>query len=646
MPASLTLGGYDTLRLADNMVEFHLDQNTRIPSVNLRAISATLSPDGPNASLPLLTTNESLPAVIDTSTPYLWLPRVVCDRFAKAFDLTWNETLGVYLFDPNGDRFADFQKPDSPVSFTFSLSSYDNVDNYGNPLELPGIVNITVTSAAFAQLLRYPFRDAISFDQSSVPYFPLKRANEGGPLVIGRAFMQEAYLFMNYDRGRFSLHQALFPQSPDTNYSLATVERPPDSPYPAYVDRSGGGTGLSTGQTAGIVVGAFAMGSVIGLALWYCCRRRRAAKRRQRQIDDDKQGSESGESDLPKSPVKRMLSMIIGRKRSRKPTIHEVHGSSAQPVEVGADANHQVYELPVPPSPVELDGNTDEGYDAELVGADGAHGMSQYEVARIKLEKQLLGPLPEYSPPSNEKTEQDVSSVPHYRPEDDPSPASSPTYANSNSLPYSLPSPLSPHTDGTNATRNFDLPSPITATSNFSGSTFDPAHAPSSLSRSTSSNQSAGSPTVSIGPPSPVYQRAPIDPSRIVCLGPLPENVQLPNQRPSIPQLITTDPRTPAAPPPPPPPQPSSVSPVHSVSSHSLRGDDRRLSSDTLGSNFTVEEENRMRHEMSRQTSTIAEHEDDSPHSPNSMGRIDAGSELIHVPQLAERRYSWEEDHQ
>jgi len=36
--------------------------------------------------------------------------------------------------------------------------------------------------------------------------------------------------------------------------------------------------------------------------------------------------------------------------------------------------------------------------------------------------------------------------------------------------------------------------------------------------------------------------------------------------------------------------------------------------------------------------------ESDYPGSPLSMERIETGSELVHVPQVADKRYSWEHD--
>lgn len=145
--------------------------------------------------------------------------------------------------------------------------------------------------------------------------------------------------------------------------------------------------------------------------------------------------------------------------------------------------------------------------------------------------------------------------------------------------------------------------------------------------------------------PSPAFQRTPIDPSRVVCLGPLPENVQLPRPQRSIPRIVT--PGDPAA---------------EAGAAH-LRPEDLPLprtlghrrsltqgSTDTLGSNFTVDEEHMLRTDdvAGQQASTGQEHDrqghdHDIPRSPCSMERIEGGAELIHVPQVAEKRYSWEE---
>jgi hypothetical protein len=578
--ASLTLGGYDTLRFVPHDTDFSLDPVTRLPNVRLRGITAQVTSidkaptsNWTSTTRPLVAMEDSITAVIDSSTPYLWLPTEVCERFAVALNLTWRDDLGLYVFS-EGSQYTGYQS-DTSLSFTFTLSSYQNADNFGQPLNTPGVVNITLPSSAFAQLLRYPFKNVIQWGDSSIPYFPLKRSTKEGnndQYIIGRVFMQEAYIVTSYDRGTFSLHQALFPSNEKTNYSLEAITRPTDSPYPAF----GGdpsGHGLNTGQTAGIALSAFITGSILGLVLWFCCKRRRRAKGQELsgQEEENKDGSQPTEGEVPRSPVKRMFTMILRKTRSRKPVMRGADGSSSGPVEVGADAQHQVFEMPAPPEPVELD-TQDMGDEDTNFEVDSTEGLSQYEITRRKLERQLQGPVPTYTPTAftfppvgQEKSMQDVSPVAHYRPSEDPSPASSPTYANSNSLPCSLPSPMTPHGDWTS--RMYDLPSPMTvappsqlllAPSNGSdpGCNYSPvsphsmhspqSFAPSSITRS-GSNASPTSPTGSMQLPSPTFQRTPIEPSRVICLGPLPENVQLPRPRPPIPRIVAPDGHSPVA---------------------------------------------------------------------------------------------------
>ncbi|KAL2173844.1 aspartic peptidase domain-containing protein [Thermothelomyces heterothallicus CBS 202.75] len=696
--ASLTLGGYDTLRFKPHKTKFSLEPVTRLPFVRLRGITAEVptlddAPTGnwTSTTKQLVKMEDSIIAIIDSSTPYLWLPTEVCERFASALKLKWREDLGLYVFS-DGAQYTHYQS-DASLTFTFSLSSYQNADNFGQPLNTPGVVNITLPSAAFAQLLRYPFKNVIQWGDSSVPYFPLKRSTKevnNNQYIIGRTFLQEAYIITSYDRGTFSVHQALFPQNSTNNYTLEEITRPIDSPYPKYESDPSPSEGLSTGQTVGIVVGAFIIGSIAALVLWFCLSRKRKERRKEKQKEAPGQEEENNDAahkeeededeEEPQSPIKRMLTKIIRKKRSRRPVSQQTNETNAGPAEVGADAQHQVFEMPVPPEPVELDSH-DLGDDDSDFGGDSTPGMSQYEITRRKLDRQLQGPVPTYTPtvtippaPVHGKSMHDPSPVAHYRPPEDPSPTSTPTYANGGSLPGTLPSPLTPHGDWPN--RGFDLPSPMTippqtnllhASSNVSDHNYSPVsphsphslhslhsphtYAPSSITRS-GSDVSPTTPTGSVQLPTPAIQRTPIDSSRVVCLGPLPENVPLPRPQRSIPRIVT--PSHPSAM----PRENTEAGPAY-MQTQDLHlpqtpGHHRSLtqaSTDTLGSDYTVEEETRLRAENSTarpqtmgQEHQHESHDHDIPRSPCSMERIEAGSELVHVPQVAEKRYSWEDD--
>lgn len=641
MSCSLTLGGYDESRFVDHETRFVLGQGGNMPQVLVRAISVSApdeqgAPSGWDTQTRRLShMSNSFEALIDSSTPFLWLPDEVCDEFAEAFSLTYNETLDLYTLD---NSLYEELKADSSYSFTFSFSSFDNQDDFGDPLRVPGVVNITVSAAAFAQVLRYPFKDeTISYGDPSMPYFALRRNGNGtSPFIIGRAFLQEAYLITRYDSGVFSVHEARFPEDPLTDLNIKQIDQPDNSPLPPPFmgdeDDGSQANGLSTAQVIGIAVGIVCLCGVL-LAAWCCCRRRKKAKA---VVEEDrKDGCSSIESNKPSTPLGRFFSRIIGRRKSSDSSVHEVPGSALQPAEVGADANHAVYELPAPIGPSELDASTGDasyGGDTEF-DTPSLQNLSPYEAARIKLARQLQGPVPAYSPPespanepTDEKTTQGGVSLVTCRAADPGSPESSPVTRARDDDPLSgvPPSPMSPRGGWTS--RPNDLPSPMTMHPHPFSPTAQSASSPhealpvspdspswnSSGSRSDPSNETV-SPTSQTGNSMPSssagLQKTPIDASKVVYLGPIPGHVSSPDR--------STDPRL------------EYVGWQDDTGSQNANeGCQMRRSTDTprtekLGSSERLELESSLRRQ-----------------------RIDTGSQLIHVPQLASRRFSWEEEPQ
>lgn len=701
VPSSLVLGGYDTLRYELHGITFNIDPTVNLPEVLLRGISvsATVEDRRPShwnsSTQTLLEFNAtSNLALIDSSTPYLWLPTAVCEVFAKALNLTWIEDYGVYIFSDDS-QYTQFLQ-DDPFEFTFSLSSFDYTDNFGQPLAVPGVVNITISSAAFAQLLRYPFKNQFQYGDPAVAYFPLKRA-DSGPMIIGRAFLQEAYLIMKYQAQTFGLYQAQFPDNAATNYSLMSLDRNGDSHHLSSTNS----TKLNTGAIVGIAIGTVALVGVAALTSWCCCCRKRKRKAKAKakvttpvQIVEAVKEESGLEEDEPVSPLVRMLSRLRTRRRKpRRREIYEISGDNAQPNEA---ADHQLYEMRAPKSPAELAAN--ESFwtnDITAVGTDGT--MNAYAIEHQRLERQLQqGPAGSYYAPSAEIVT-DVSLGGNYRPTTNTSPVAWPSYENNSSGP-SMPSPTTPHTIDWQR-RHFDLPSPMTVVppmpspfvrNHVDGdSTFAPyspdgyypppipsppllhnhpslpqiqtlrsphsarsfhleqpprsrilvqPQEPHTTCRSNSSQHSPVSPIEPPLPPSPTYQRSPIDSSNIVCLGPLPDNIRLPPLRPpqSTPRIVV--PQEPSI-------APSSASPMSSlhqmpsnqsdISPGPRHPDEPRKSIETLGSNYTVEEETRIQQQFLRSESMRGQERIDG---------FDGEFDWVHVPQVAHRRYSWEND--
>ncbi|KAK6075120.1 eukaryotic aspartyl protease [Seiridium cupressi] len=651
-PMSLVLGGYDQTRFVSHDTAFSLNSTTRQPEALVRAITASISSVNQastawnSTSLSLSSFDESVVALIDSSTPYLWLPAVICDRFAEALNLTWNETFGLYLFS-NNQIYEGFS--DTDLAFTFSLSSNDNRDNFGDPLNVGGVVNITISANAFAQTLRYPFMNLFEYGDAAIPYFPLKRADNGTQIIIGRSFLQEAYIKMNYESSTFSVHQALFPDSPSTNTSIVTVKSSANNPYPDAGSGSPEAEGLSTAAIVGIVVGACVVLLSIILLCW-CIRRR---KRRQggaaTEVNSLKDSCSSLESDVPRTPVGRMFSRLTRKlpgRKSRRGLAHEISGDSTQPFEA---AGQERYEMDAPPAPVELDAADTRSINGTTeFGTEETHDLSTYEVARRKMERQLQGPVPQYTPgPSPmdppmggfEKGYQDISPMPHYRPSNRSlrsdnaslSPASTPTH---DDYSYSIPSPMTPHGEWPpTQVPNAPPPMTFTAPTTLPRSLSNPgsANTPSSpdtldwrsISRSASSS---GSPMVDhahLAPPMTSYQRSPIDPSKVVCLGPLPGNIRPPHPT-SMPRLVITNGHTFTLP-----------------TIPSAAESRRESTADTLGSNFTVEEEehnwNEPEHDETFGRFGLGgrpiEEEGSEPKSALSTSTLDGPADFVHIPQ-------------
>ncbi|KAL1900123.1 hypothetical protein Sste5346_002431 [Sporothrix stenoceras] len=797
VPASLTLGGYDMGRIMFNRsqssentkpISFNLNPVHNQPELLLRSITANAPPSNSsvaattwaqnvpdNSSTAALTniTNVSSLAIVDSTTPFLWMTQDTCHRFASTIGLNWNKTLMLYQFATT-ELYNDYLSGQG-ASFTFNVSGRDNTGT-------DGIVSLTVSSSAFALNATYPYVPTMKPTDPPVSYFPLQCLPPDGNttvntrIVIGRSVLQEVYMIVNYDASHFSLHQARFPNmngsNPEGNIHLVDIPRSPTSPYPLYhggsetTNNFDSKNGLTAASTAGVVVGSFAAGTLAALALWFYRRRCQQEKRRRAAAAAEaaagsgdhrtsgtkgKDGAESTTETEPStplsgSPMERIFS-FIGRgrwssRRSREnlagdksiptsPTSSsgtegdleknaiEVAGSFTQPVEVGADAQHARYELPVPLPPVELDataggvtsrsgvanGNRkiddaligggviddfDDGHgycdydDATAVlGSDGVQHLTAYEVARRRMQRQLRGPVPTYEPPTDPsilrsmasnteegKSEQDISPVAHYHAPPlqlasrtgsaNPAPSLSVSAVSSqtatNNTAATSPTAMSTSTGSNHSGSLAMLPSPMTPSSagwpgrSSSGSgsgsgngTFD-LPSPMTMAAPFPSMFFGGDENVSDEERSEQPPRTTIDPARVVCLGPLPEDVLAP---------VAASAPVPERQPPRSRPQRNISSSSDSVSSPTVTDIES-----TLGTNYTLEEDARLRAlkseiEEEKVSAAAATEITTAEEATGTTGtqasvdtppaeRIDAGFDLVHVPQLAARRYSWE----
>jgi hypothetical protein len=214
----------------------------------------------------LLPDSDSIVSLIDSTVPHLWLPRPVCDAFATAFGLVYDSDTDLYLVNDTTHRQLRNLNP----TVTLILSAGQGE---------PGGLNVELPYDAFDLQASYPYY------QSPQNYFPIRRADNDTQYTLGRTFLQEAFIVVDYERSRFSVSKAAFN---DRDPSLVAIPaKDVDSSDPKPTSSPGGGgdggssssSGLSTGAKAGIGVGA-ALGVLILLAIlaFFLIRRRRAKK--------------------------------------------------------------------------------------------------------------------------------------------------------------------------------------------------------------------------------------------------------------------------------------------------------------------------------------------------------------------------------
>ncbi|GIZ41155.1 hypothetical protein CKM354_000447000 [Cercospora kikuchii] len=245
---SLTLGGYDALRGNDPNDPNRLVVPLSGDSESDLIVSVRNIEVGTGS-----TADVQLSAQINSRIPEIWLPEAVCSVFETAFGLEWNSTVNYYLVsEEQHERMLQFNR-----SVKFTLAANDT-SSAAVPIELP--------YAAFDMELKWPLAN-ITETRTRLRYFPLRRApDDGRSSVLGRVFLQEAYLAVDYDKREFYLSQARFPDSPSSTELVC-------------VGDCAGGGGISVGAIVGIAVGAAAVVIILlAVAFWFWRRRRRAQK--------------------------------------------------------------------------------------------------------------------------------------------------------------------------------------------------------------------------------------------------------------------------------------------------------------------------------------------------------------------------------
>jgi hypothetical protein len=251
VPGSLIIGGYDRSRASTPALTVPISDTLGF-NVGVQDAVATNTLQG---TLSLIS-NEKILAAIDSSVPELWLPRSICDKFESAFGLQYHEASDRYILN---DTIHTQLLQRSPT-LAFTIGSDTSVSGNTTIIRLPySAFDLEASFPIFAQATKY---------------FPIRRAANETQYTIGRAFLQEAYLGVDWERNVFNISQAAY-ADPMPSADVVTI-----LPLPNITTTNGTifdhkKTALSGGAIAGIVIGCVAAVVIALLLLWFTCARRR-----------------------------------------------------------------------------------------------------------------------------------------------------------------------------------------------------------------------------------------------------------------------------------------------------------------------------------------------------------------------------------
>lgn len=192
---------------------------------------------------------------IDSTVAEIWLPTAICDVFAQTYNLTYNSTTDLY----HVTEAAHQQLLTSNPTVTFSL---------GTSPQGGQTVQIALPYAAFDLTAQAPYQGLTGAQR----YFPLRRAANDTQYTLGRTFLQEAYLTVDWERGNFSVSQCVWPDAGITQYLRAI-----DSPN--KTSNVVPGSAISAGVIVAIVAVIVAILLIIATIV-FCMRRRRQRQRK------------------------------------------------------------------------------------------------------------------------------------------------------------------------------------------------------------------------------------------------------------------------------------------------------------------------------------------------------------------------------
>ncbi|KAL5119997.1 hypothetical protein ACEQ8H_002095 [Pleosporales sp. CAS-2024a] len=262
VPGNMVFGGFDQSRLVNQQAVSISMPNKTDKTLIVGVNSITYTPNQAvqqGASSLTKTSGVGFLAVIDSTLPYLVLPDDICDEFVVKFGLGFDNTTGLYTI--NSTSHEQNQQQNATVEFRISPSPQNNSNS----------TTIVLPYEALCLQASAPIYS------NTTNYFPIRKSSNN-IYILGRTFLQEAYLVVDYERATFKLAPAVF-SDPMPHENLVAIAHPSDlvaiAPPSAKESSS---NSLSAGAIAGIVIGIVAVFLLLGGGAFLHVKKRRRSK--------------------------------------------------------------------------------------------------------------------------------------------------------------------------------------------------------------------------------------------------------------------------------------------------------------------------------------------------------------------------------
>jgi hypothetical protein len=348
IPPNFVLGGYDISRVElETSLQVDIVDNSALSAtyplyVNLTSITfAGSEKEWHNGTVDSL---GSVAIYIDSSVAQLWLPLSACKVFEDVFGLTWDETSQLYLI--NATHHDHLQQLNTAVTFSLHSSRHNST-----------VRNFTLSYASFDLIVTYPLVESTSY------YFPLKRASSPDQYILGRTFLQETHISVDYGAATFNISKAVFSNTrgklvsfPNTTFDSSPNTTSDIIPNTTSNTATIHHTGISTAAYAsiGTSVGVIAMIVVVSLLAWR--KRWWPVKKPPKKSDATGEKAQYVKGELHGEVVCRVEAMGTNRvELEAKGPMHEVDATGDGPH--GVRGLNLLCELDAERSPREIGGN-------------------------------------------------------------------------------------------------------------------------------------------------------------------------------------------------------------------------------------------------------------------------------------------------